>query len=462
MAEMSKLQKMEEFVADWQHLCAQSPLSIRQIVSDTVTLHAADLSHLFYSHMLENKEAKLFLDNTLVNQRLGSSMQAWLKNLFTLKNSDPTSIYQYQCHVGEVHARLNIPISLVSRGAGLLKHAIADSLVQTDLSRTDLVRATNYVSDTMELALDAMTDSFFTDTERFVRIDESYRMFSLGQNMQAERERQRAALMEWTQELLMGLLTDTEARSLTASQHSQFGMWLHHKASIVFESAPELQQIRQRVEAIESSLLHRLHDARRTQGDAKCLIKEFEAGVSEIQFLLGGLFDRFIEVESGSDPLTKLLNRRFLPSVMAREMRLARNSGKSFGLLMIDLDYFKKINDTYGHDGGDLILQQAAALISTCVRVGDFIFRFGGEEILVVLVEVEEQTASAVAEMIRKHFEEEIFRVGGDKTANVTVSIGVALYDGHPDFEIIVKNADDALYQAKESGRNRCVTYQKD
>jgi diguanylate cyclase len=139
-----------------------------------------------------------------------------------------------------------------------------------------------------------------------------------------------------------------------------------------------------------------------------------------------------------------------------RELALARNSDVPFAILLLDVDHFKNINDTHGHDGGDLVLQQAADLVTSSVRVGDFIFRYGGEELLVVLVEIGKEQALQVAETIRERFASEPLRVGDGKLADVTVSIGVAAYNGHPDYERVVKDADDALYRAKNNGRNRC------
>jgi diguanylate cyclase len=134
---------------------------------------------------------------------------------------------------------------------------------------------------------------------------------------------------------------------------------------------------------------------------------------------------------------------------------LARRSSVPFAVLLLDLDHFKNINDTHGHDSGDLVLQQAADIVTACVRVGDFTFRYGGEELLVVLVEIDLEQAKYVAETIRARFAAEPLRVGDGKTMPVTVSIGVAAYKGNPDYEKIVKEADEALYRAKNNGRNR-------
>jgi diguanylate cyclase len=450
-----KHSKIEDFAADWQQLHQQVPEATKKLICDTVNQYAPDLATLFYEYMLDDKEAKPYISHDVVSQRLHASMQGWLRELFSLKQQDPKEIYKYQCHVGVVHARIQMPISLVLRGTRLLKQAITEYLVGTELDRAGLVQATRFVSEVMELSMSAMTDSYIVNMGKSVRTDESYRMFALGQNMLAERERQRAALSEWAQHILLHLLGD-EAAGVPEMRHSEFGLWLQHKASIIFHEAPELERIRVCVDRLERKLLPSLIEKRRSGGNAREAMRQVEADIGEVKFLLTGLFDRFIEVESGRDSLTRLLNRRYLPTILMRELALARNSDVRFAILLLDIDHFKNINDTHGHDGGDLVLQQAADVVTSSVRVGDFIFRYGGEELLIVLVEIGKEQALQVAETIRERFAAEPMRVGDGKMMPVTVSIGVAAYNGHPDYERIVKDADDALYRAKNRGRNRC------
>lgn len=449
--------KNDEFAGEWNKLADETPSDVRQCISTLVKQHAAELADLFYNSMLADAEAKSFVDHELISQRLHASMQNWLLELFSSDENTPEQIYQQQRHVGIAHARLQIPVTLVLRGARLLKHRIYLLLVASELERSALIKAINFVSETMELAMDVMTDAFVIDHEKHAREDESYRMFALGSNMLAERERQRAALLEWAQQILLSLLAEPGDREWLGLQHSEFGLWLEHKASIVFKSAPELEQIKKRITETETSIAPQMRTARKNTSDARLLMKEIEACVAEIKFLLRGLFDRFIEVESGRDALTRLLNRRHLPSVMTREVTLARKTGVPFTLLMLDIDHFKNINDTFGHDAGDLVLQQAADLVSSSVRAGDFVFRIGGEEFLILLVEIDKHAALKVAETIRKRVTDEPFRIGDAKTTSVTVSIGIATYNGHPDYQIAIKNADEALYEAKNTGRNRCV-----
>lgn len=454
---INRANKINKFVSEWQQLADETPEHVKQSISTLVQHHTAELADLFYSNMLADEEAKIFLDHQLVNQRLHASLQTWILELFSADQKNLDDIYIHQRHVGAVHARLKIPVILVLRGARILKHRIFIYLVDSTLEREDLTKAINFVFETMELAMDSMTDAFIIDTEKHAREDESYRMFALGSNMLAERERQRSALLEWAQQILLSLLTDPDERKLLSIHHSEFGLWLEHKGSIVFKSAPEFEQIKHLITEIEVSIASKLLSARKNTEGARQLMKIVESGVTQIKFLLGGLFDRFIEVESGRDALTRLLNRRHMPSVLTRELVLARRTGVPFSLLMLDIDHFKKINDNFGHDAGDLVLQQAADLILSSVRAGDFVFRIGGEEILILLVEIDKNGAFKVAETIREHVASMPFKIGSTKTTNITISIGVTSYNGHPDYQTAIKNADDALYVAKTTGRNRCV-----
>jgi diguanylate cyclase len=125
--------------------------------------------------------------------------------------------------------------------------------------------------------------------------------------------------------------------------------------------------------------------------------------------------------------------------------------------MLLDIDFFKKVNDNYGHDAGDIVLQQVAIILTNMLRSGDFIFRYGGEEIIILLVEVDLPTAQATAERIRKTIEQTNILLANQTTIHITVSIGSAMFEGHPDYEYLIKRADNALYQAKNNGRNQCV-----
>jgi diguanylate cyclase (GGDEF)-like protein len=155
------------------------------------------------------------------------------------------------------------------------------------------------------------------------------------------------------------------------------------------------------------------------------------------------------ETKSASlrDPLTGLANRRFLEIQLEKIFEQAKRYGQNQSVIMLDIDHFKNYNDSYGHQGGDLLLVALAKIIMAQMRKSDYVFRYGGEEFLVLLPDTGLPMARDAAQRLRAAVERE---------AGVTISLGVAIYrDGMPDKETLVKEADAALYRAKEGGRNR-------
>jgi len=441
---------------EWRSIGDQASDECRTLVAATAEKHAEALADSFYAGMMVYPSAAVFLDHTTVHQRLHGSMMRWLKALFVdpmLAESDVQALVAQQRHVGEVHARIQLPIHLVARGARMLKRDMFRAL---DESTDDLGlcrQALTYVSQLMDLAFELMSAGHLRNTERVVRTDEAYRLFSLGQNISVERERQRSALMEWAQDVLFALHRNPKMALLPRLSTSEFGLWFTHKAAAMFEGAQELDQISEIMVSLDTTLLPML--CLHSEADAADLLQRLESDLHSLKFLLSTLFERNLEVENSRDTLTRLLNRRFLPAVINREIRVAHKRGTGFALLMIDVDHFKLVNDKYGHDAGDVVLQQVAAVILNVVRNGDFVFRYGGEEILVMLVEASAESALRVADVIRGKFESTAFLLSEGRTLKTTVSVGVAVYDGHPDYQYLISRADQAMYKAKQAGRNQ-------
>jgi len=162
------------------------------------------------------------------------------------------------------------------------------------------------------------------------------------------------------------------------------------------------------------------------------------------------------------DPLTGLYNRRFLEEALDSLVAGILRRGTALGILMCDLDYFKYVNDHYGHDVGDRVLRETAQLLAKNVRASDLVIRFGGEEFLVLLVDVKEGESVKVAEKLRAAVETHRFETP-QGTLKRTISIGVSEFptDAQAIWEAI-KYADVALYRAKEMGRNRVVRFTPD
>jgi diguanylate cyclase (GGDEF)-like protein len=158
------------------------------------------------------------------------------------------------------------------------------------------------------------------------------------------------------------------------------------------------------------------------------------------------------------DPLTGLYNRRYLEETMGRELPRARRLGQSVGVIVLDIDHFKKLNDTYGHDAGDAVLARTGELLRNATRKQDIACRFGGEEFAVVLPGATLDIARNRAESIRVALEALRVPFDGRELGPLTVSAGVAAVPPHAqDWSFAMQQADRALYVAKQAGRNKVV-----
>ncbi|MEA3018640.1 MAG: two-component system, cell cycle response regulator [Actinomycetota bacterium] len=162
-----------------------------------------------------------------------------------------------------------------------------------------------------------------------------------------------------------------------------------------------------------------------------------------------------LDAMSRTDALTGLPNRRHLQDHLLATASAARRHGQSLAILMVDIDHFKDVNDTLGHDGGDRVLREIAARVSAACRTEDVAGRWGGEEFLVVAPFTDRESAASLAESIRDAIASQPLASSGQLVVDVTVSIGAAA--GAGDIDALVKEADDALYAAKDAGRNRVV-----
>ena len=157
------------------------------------------------------------------------------------------------------------------------------------------------------------------------------------------------------------------------------------------------------------------------------------------------------------DPLTGLFNRRYLDESLERELSRAKRDGLPLSLLMVDIDYFKKLNDTYGHQAGDEVLKRLGELVGKGARSGDLPCRYGGEEFLLVLPTMSLESAVERADQWRMAFANERIAFA-DTFLSATLSVGVASFPGHgTSSDELIRAADQALYAAKHSGRNKVV-----
>jgi diguanylate cyclase len=408
----------------------------------------------FYAVLMDDPRSNRFLDHGQVRTRLQPALQRWLQQLLCASPAQVEQLINYQAIIGNVHARVGIPVDLVARGMRALKLALVDLLIAR-AAHTDIAHAAiRSLISSMGIAQEGMTLAYSRSRDRSERADAAYRLFSLIQNISAERERQRALLLDWENQLLYALASADGAATVEPLSKAEFGLWFIHKGIPSFGESSETAHISALIGEVDA-----LMDQQRRQPGlpAHASLPQIRQCLEQIRHLQTMLFERIGKLDSGSDTLTNLLNRRFLPTVLRREIELSASNASEFAVLLIDLDHFKAINDQHGHDTGDRALQQVANILSQHTRGSDYLFRYGGEEFVVVLVGANAAHAAVIAENLRRIIASQPLQPAHGAAIALTASIGVAPFDGHPDYERLMSRADAAMYAAKNGGRNQVV-----
>lgn len=437
----------------WMAASSPTVLAALERLSGIVEKDAEQLVEAFYSTFLANKEAASYLSHSVVHTRLRHSLRHWLLDIVrTDFREDVAEFEQRQIKIGEIHARLKVPNDIVMEGMTLLKTEIAKRVSAAGMDAMTTAETIMLLGESVDYAMRFMTAAYVSDTRNRAQTDEAFRLFSLGQDINLERETQRAALMEWSQSVLFSLLGDKLELSRLLLSASPFGLWVRHRAAILFQDSPTLRRMEDLVRKVDEQTIPAI-----VRNGSK-MVSDLQQHVDEIKYLLNDLFQIAANMENGRDPLTRTLNRRFLPSILGREVSLAKSTQSPLALLMVDVDHFKMINDTHGHSAGDIVLSHVAEYLLDAVRGSDYVFRYGGEEFLIVLVETSRSEAQAVAERIRKTIASQKPSISDAVKVEITASVGVANFEGHPDYQYLIDLADKALYRAKQEGRNRvCV-----
>ncbi len=155
------------------------------------------------------------------------------------------------------------------------------------------------------------------------------------------------------------------------------------------------------------------------------------------------------------DQTTNVFNKQYLMDSLESEFKIAKNYQRPLSIIVYDLDFFKKVNDTFGHNAGDIILKETASIVKSAIRKNDILGRFGGEEFIIILPDTIKKTAYEFAERIRQKLEQHNFKLSG-VTTRQTISMGVAEIDAQMKKSVdLIEIADQKLYESKRNGRNR-------
>ena len=434
--------------ASWYDIARLAGDAVRSRVHRIVQAESTRLADTFYEAMFADEDASALLDHQVVNERLRSSMKRWLESLFDPQQSFD-ELREAQRATGEVHARVGVPMALVSRGARFLKRALCVSVEQADLSGTQMVAAVRYVHELVDLAVDLINAAYVHDENRLTRAEEAYRHLYLNQNLQAERERQRSLLLEWSQATLLdqylGHADAAAPRATPLLTQSQFGLWLQHKASVIFDGAPELALINERVRELEDHILPDLRAAQHDVERSRSGVAAFNVAIEAIKQHLAALFDLVVGADDAQESVSRLLHRRYLPTVAKREIGHWRRGQTPFAVAILEVEGLDRLVSAFGSESAELVMVQIAAHLSDALRAGDFVFRISESRFAVLIVEVHLEAAESVALALRRGIESQAFRTTTQARVQVSVRQGVAVFDGHPDYQRLLSRAEAAL-----------------
>ena len=242
-----------------------------------------------------------------------------------------------------------------------------------------------------------------------------------------------------------------------SSSHCQFGQWLDNGglAKMPMENRAEVMQAHDDVHTLGAAALKEAQ-AFHPERILDYLVEMEQASDIVIRVLLDLIEEEFVMVAT-HDSLTNLPNRRAFDRKLKQNMAFAKRNKFWVGLVMIDIDHFKKVNDQYGHSIGDQVLKEMGALLGDVIRDEDAAFRWGGEEFTVLTLNAEKNGADLLAERIRERVEKNVFCADTQRSVSISVSCGVVCI--HPELSMLEQEVfafvDRQLYQSKDGGRNQ-------
>ncbi len=441
----------------WKHICQNYSSDDLLHAFQFIQEHSLVLVEEFYKNMLLEKESAEFFSDDLIQQRLRDTLNQWLLESFSVGiNKSFTEAVKKQRMVGHVHARVGIPSWLIMRGVREIERKMFELL--SDAEYKSALTTCSYIVQIMGFATEIMCRSYEAKTVANQEVKHSYRLFSAMQDVAVQKDKQRSSLLDWENDLMFKVFSGGNNFKHPMLSKSEFGLWFIHKASYAFAGSDQVQLIIDRIYQVDqlNDVVVQCVEKEKTL----TLIQSIRDLNREIQLLVDQLFQVSEYIESGNDALTQLLNRRYLNTIIGREITFSRQNRTPLSLLAIDADFFKSINDKFGHAAGDLALKFIAEALQKYSQGSDYAFRVGGEEFLLLLVDTDLERAISVAESIRQYVEHGMIATSQGQQFKFTVSIGCVLFDGHPDYQKFLDAADTALYAAKNTGRNRVYVAQ--
>lgn len=410
----------------------------------------------FYEQLMANDDSAKFLSTELVQTRLKNDLTAWLKQLLSPK-AEPDEIVRVieaQRHVGEVHARINIPMELVSTSMFFIKHTFFTAVYEAGepFNSEDKIQLILLIDSLLMNSLNLINEVYLKDVVKHKRAALDYQYHSSPKDTALEIVKIKSKLYNWLADYFGYMTSVTPGMKFPEAEANECGLWITHKLPLIAKNKGPVEEIQ--------ALLHKLQREIRSRDrdDMSKHVGQVRSLVKEINFLLSALSEKIIKESEQQDGLTNLISRRYLAPIIQSETQTALRTQTRYAVVMMDIDDFKVINDQYGHLTGDKVLLEVGRIAKEEIRISDYAFRYGGEEFLLLLPECDLEEAVNVAEKVRQKVCDMPIEAGDAASISVTCSLGVAEFTDHPDYMTVIKAADDKLYESKHKGKN-CTSY---
>jgi diguanylate cyclase len=448
----------QEVMEALQEIRAGLPAALMQRVTELATANAEEITGAFYETLWRHDLARPFLHMEEVRSRLTSTMKQWLLMLFgPMEEGCVEAFVARNLQVGKVHARIKLPPHLMQMGTRTLSREFRKAIAASELSREDALAAQIYVTEMLYLADGIMMGSYVRDAKLSVRADETYRHVAMRQDTSLERERQRAYLSEWVNDLLFSSRFNGTPNQVPKLGDSEFGLWLKHKGRVLFDTLPDVRIIYEAMSTIDETVIPGLFGPDTSAAATREHYEELKRQIDFIRYLVGDLFDRLASIDEGRDTLTGLYSRRHLPAVLSREIDEHRRTGAEFGVLLLRINNLDLI--AHNEETQRILLQQVAALVIDSAHGGDHVFRYGNSEFLILAVEADGQALESRASGLLRQIKGHRFSGREHAQTRIAASVGAARFDGHPDYMRMLRKAENALTEAAMSGENNLVLY---
>ena len=238
-------------------LLADADPELLTTIGGAVDPYAESVSDEFYSSIQEHDDAHAFLDNEVVETRLRDSLARWVRDLFVVRRGSQIDEYiERQSVVGDRHARINVPLGLITVGIGVLKKAMFRHIVDSDIDRGDLANAIILVDELVDLSTGLMNRVYMSDLLSDARDQQSLKLQYAGVDMAIQTEGLRASLFDWHRQILRLLIEDSiNPRQVPSIRKTNFGLWVTHKAELIFQGAKEIDQLKEILVDVEKTLI---------------------------------------------------------------------------------------------------------------------------------------------------------------------------------------------------------------